>query len=125
MPSWENATWLELAWTLCALVGMGATLYGTWVAVGDFRRAPRQARTLRRIGKIFVRYETALLFLCLVFLIAGVRALGLPPRDQDLPLDWGTALLAVLYLASCVIVTFVSVQNRLDRRRTDRERKTP
>lgn len=149
MPSWGTASLLEIAWTLAALIGVGATLIGLWQAwldawdlldwpeephptwhrhpgswVATFRAVWRhRPRKLWRLGWIFVRYETALFFVELAFALAGIRAMRAPPPDTTIPLDWGAVLIGLMFLAAGVLGMSVSVKNRLDRRANDKERK--
>lgn len=151
MPSWGTATLLEIIWTCCAGVGIGATGLGLWQAWRDawalldwptpprpaWHRHPatwlataraawqRRPRQLWRLALVFIRYESALLLVCAVFGLAGARALAAPPADPSDALDWGVLLVGVLFLVACAIVTVVSVQNRLARRAADNERNKP
>lgn len=127
-----NATPIELLWALSALLAFGMAGLGTITALRDawalndptaVARLPRgtaRRRRAVRLARVFIRYESLLLYLAATFLYFGGRACLLPPNPTVS--DVGAAISGSLFFVGGLLLTGVSVFNRLARRANDLDR---
>ncbi len=113
----ETVTWLELVWSLAALVGLGFTLWMHRDAMGDRRLLRRSGRNGSRllVANALIRWERLRAVKMLLFLAVGLAAMTREDPPQVL------TPVVVLYSALALYVpvsnVWGSVRDRQDRAR--------
>lgn len=114
----RNASAVELTWVCVTIVGVVANAWGLGDAIADLRWLRRSGLNGRRetVAKWHVQLNTALTWVQLVFLTAGVRA-GLTRNTTTGSTHFTGVLVQLLFLSAEPVLVYVALEAHRYRQR--------